>query len=611
MSCSLSHPSRRPFFFARVLVRVALSVAAIAAVVTCSATRSTLDDGGDSGSSNNASSGGDVGFSTTSAGGGSACATHCSADLHHVVDCDDKVLKTCPDDLGCSPDGTCVAPCDSAMANDSTIGCDFYSALPGPMFETRGSCFAALIANTWTTPVTISASHGSTTFNTDQIVRTPVGSGSAITYQPLPGGKLDPGKIAIVFLSQYPSGDIFFVPCPPGTASGINGNVEVNGNGLGNAFHLTTDRPIIAYDIFPYGGASSFVTSSTLLLPTQTWGDNFVAADAFAADPNLTGANGFPYVQIVAAEAGTTVTVNPKVAITGGPGVAPAGANQPTTYSLGAGQLLQFMQPDRLAGSIVASDKPISMWGGSSCMNIPIGNFACDSGHQQLLPVNSLGNTYLGVRYADRVPGANESVPYELVGMVPGTQLIYDPGPPAGAPNSVSTGDVILFYGNEPFVVRSQDEAHPFYLATHMSGAGSVSGNFENLGDPEVVNVIPPAQYLDHYLFLTDPTYRYTQLIFTRVKAKDGTFKDVTLDCLGPVGGWAPVGQSGEFEYARVNLVIGGAPVGGCDNGVHTADSESPFGLTVWGWDVTVSYGYPAGMSLKPINTVTVPPVPQ
>jgi hypothetical protein len=31
----------------------------------------------------------------------------------------------------------------------------------------------------------------------------------------------------------------------------------------------------------------------------------------------------------------------------------------------------------------------------------------------------------------------------------------------------------------------------------------------------------------------------------------------------------------------------------------------------VWGYDQAVSYGYPAGMSLKTINTVIVPPTPQ
>jgi hypothetical protein len=48
--------------------------------------------------------------------------------------------------------------------------------------------------------------------------------------------------------------------------------------------------------------------------------------------------------------------------------------------------------------------------------------------------------------------------------------------------------------------------------------------------------------------------------------------------------------------------------------------SMTPFGLTVWGWGSAatglfssqyVSYAYPAGQSIAPINTVTVPAVPQ
>src|SRR5262249_20300035 len=115
----------------------------------------------------------------------------------------------------------------------------------------------------------------------------------------------------------------------------------------------------------------------------------------------------------------------------------------------------------------------------------------------------------------------------------------------------------------------------------------------------------------NQYLFLTDPTYKNTHLVFTRVKAPDMTFKEVNLDCLGNVKGWQPVGSKGQYEYAWVDLVANGSPVGGCDNGVHTAKSDAAFGLTVWGWDTTVSYAYPAGMGVQPINTVVVPPTPK
>src|SRR5579864_2751579 len=62
--------------------------------------------------------------------GSSNCAYHCSADLHQVLDCNNTVVTTCPPDQGCGGTG-CVAACDAANANKSTIGCDYYSVDPG------------------------------------------------------------------------------------------------------------------------------------------------------------------------------------------------------------------------------------------------------------------------------------------------------------------------------------------------------------------------------------------------------------------------------------------------------------------------------------------------
>jgi hypothetical protein len=71
------------------------------------------------------------------------------------------------------------------------------------------------------------------------------------------------------------------------------------------------------------------------------------------------------------------------------------------------------------------------------------------------------------------------------------------------------------------------------------------------------------------------------------------------------------VGSSGTYEYVHVDVQQAKAPVGTCDNGPHTLESEGLVGITVWGYDFTVSYAYPAGASIKAINTVVVPPVPR
>jgi hypothetical protein len=62
------------------------------------------------------------------------------------------------------------------------------------------------------------------------------------------------------------------------------------------------------------------------------------------------------------------------------------------------------------------------------------------------------------------------------------------------------------------------------------------------------------------------------------------------------------------------------AKQGLCDNGIHQIRSDAPFGITVWGWgshettgfkSTYVSYAYPAGASVQPINQVVVVPVPK
>jgi hypothetical protein len=536
------------------------------------------------------------------AGDASTCPAHCSADLHQVLDCNDAVLNVCPQDQGCDPGGSCVAACDAAVANGSTFGCSFYSAVPGALYGTRGSCFAALLTNVWTVPISITAELGGSSLSVGQIARTPVGRGQTISYASLTNGTLAPGKVAILFLSAYASGDGQQVPCPSGITPGVSAISEIDGTGTGSAFHITTTAPVAAYDIYPFGGAASTIPSATLLIPTSAWGKNYVAADAYRADPNLASVNGFPFVQIVALENNTNVTISPTADIVSGSGVAGTLQGQPHTYALNAGQVVQFMQPEELSGSPISADKPIGVWGGSSCMNIPVGTSACDSGHQELVPVSLLGHRYVGVAYRDRVTGVSESIPYTLVGSADGTTLTYDPAAPPGAPTTIGSGQTAEFLAGAPFVVQSQDAGHPFYVAAHMTGFANLASAPNNDGDPEYVTVVPLERYLSSYAFVTDPTYGTTHLVFTRAKGNGAIFNDVTLDCIGAVTGWRPVDRSDTVEYARVDLVTNGVPQGSCDAAVHTATSKTPFGITVWGWDSGVSYAYPAGMAVGSVK---------
>ena len=150
-----------------------------------------------------------------------------------------------------------------------------------------------------------------------------------------------------------------------------------------------------------------------------------------------------------------------------------------------------------------------------------------------------------------------------------------------------------------------------------MTGCSTVSSDQfgDCRGDAEFVNMIPPEQYLAKYTFFTDPTYPETNLVLVR-ENKGGGYADVTVDCVGTVTGWTAIDAADTIEYARVDLVTGDfQKVGSCDNGLHQAASTQAFGMVVWGWGSgattnfttqAVSYAYPAGASVKPINTVVL-----
>ena len=609
------------------LALLGLAALAAAAVGACSATTrvTTFNTGGSTGSGGPSGSGGMATSGTSGLGGnfvasvgsgtstGSGCQTHCSADLHSVVDCNGTVISTCPPDQGCGAMG-CVPACQSAQENKSTIGCDYYSVDPDIIQEAAGACFAAYIANTWGSPVTINVDRAGQTFNAATFSYIPVGTGQSIVYNPLPNGQLPPGEVAIVFLASTGA----FAACPPGVNIGLQADGAVHGTGLGDAFHITTSAPVVAYDIFPYGGGQSAATSATLLLPSTSWDTNYIAVDAFQKSVIVPEAQ--PFIEIVASMDGTQVTISPTAPIVGGPGVQPTGQGQPAMYTINKGQVLQFTQDAELIGSVIQSNNPVGVWGGESCLNIDVNTAACDSAHQQIPPIKALGFEYVAVRYRNRFDGMEETVPWRLVGAVDGTLLTYDPAAPPGAPTTLNSGEVVQFMDPGPFTVKSQGSDHPFYMAAHMTGCETVSANIGDCrGDPEFVNVIPPQEYLASYVFFTDPTYPETNLVFVRENPGAG-FQDVTLDCAGVLTGWMPLDMAGKYQYTRTDLVRHDfQPQGNCDNGRHEVHSNAPFGLTVWGWGTAeaslfsqaVSYAYPAGASVQPINTIVVPPIPK
>ncbi len=582
---------------------------------TASATATTSTGAGGSGGAGGTgmAPAASTGSLTVTVGAGGSCPSTCSTDLKQVIDCNGQLAETCGLDEACLSGACSDKPCDAAAAAGSSIGCDYWALKPDVISTsgTEGACFAAYIANTWDTPVQITASRGSQ--NLSNFVWIPKGQGSNVSYEAYDDmAGLGVGEVAILFLAHDLNVPGNLPKCPQ--SAGFIGNPGLLGTGIGEAFNIKASRPVVAYTIYPYGGGQAAATSATLLLPTPAWGTNYIAVNAYEKSTAVPNAQ--PSLTILAKEDDTNVKLLPKVNLVGGNGVPATLANNTMIVTLNKGQYVQISQDEELTGSPIEADKPVAHWGAASCLNIPVNASACDSAHQQIPPVKALGFEYVGVRYRNRSTAMGEETPpWRLVGAVDGTTLTWSPTTPQGAPTTLASGELAEFEAAGPFSVASQDADHPFYMAQYMTGAGHLSGSE---GDPEWVNVVPPQQYLKRYVFFTDPTYPETSLVVIRRRDPNTKqFADVTLDCAGTLDGWQTVGDS---EYTRIDLVTGNfMDVGNCSNGRQEMTSDANFGVTVWGWgtgaaspsSTHVSYAYPAGAGIRPINEITVPTTPK
>lgn len=507
-------------------------------------------------------------------------------------------------DAGALPDVSFVdeglAACAAAVGTKSSVGCDYW-VVPGIDPGAPASCFAAFVANPSPWPAHVTVEHEGRTYRS--VTYVPKGSGPALSYEALGAGAIPPGGVAIAFLSSD-DGDC---PRPPAES----GETSPNGGRTFAAWHLTTDAPVTVAFEFPFGGGKSAYAGATLALPTSAWGTTYVATSGWGAP------NGplLAWITVVAREE-TDVSFVPAVDLS--PSL-PRGV--PITTKLRRGEAVRWLAPGDPSGSTVTATKPIAVFGGHGCAKID-GDY-CDAILTQVPPLAAVGHEYAAVRNRDRhasdpVP---ESVPWQLVGAAEDVELVFDP-PQAGAPTTLRRGQVVDFHAAGPFTVKSQDAEHPFLFGARMTGCWSREAWLVSpegcAGDAEFTLAIPTAQFLANYTFFADPTYPETELLFVRVRQPDGTFHPVTLDCRGPVDGWAPIGSEGKYELAHVAISTGAfAPVGACATGARTAKSDVPFGLTVWGWGTAqsggvnptdpgfsmyVSYAYAAGAGVSRLN---------
>src|SRR5690606_29074389 len=224
------------------------------------------------------------------------------------------------------------------------------------------------------TPVHIEVARGGATFADTSFIRIPEGQGAGISYAPYDSNVgLPPEHVAILFLSRASgNGQPAWTECPHGPA--LADESAVVGTGRGSAFSITTDRPVVAYTMWPYGAVSGAITSASMLVPATAWDTNYIAINPYEKGA-IVPQQLRPSLALLARQDATEVTILPRVAIEGSSenGVAPTPANAPVTYMLDAGEYVQLAQTAELTGSIIQASVPVGVWGAADCFNVTSG----------------------------------------------------------------------------------------------------------------------------------------------------------------------------------------------------------------------------------------------
>ena len=383
------------------------------------------------------------------------------------------------------------------------------------------------------------------------------------------GGTATTGTVAIPGLAfsepfSVTPGAVTSVSIPSDAQMASNAPVEDKG------IHVTAGADVSVYGL----NRIQFTTDAYLGLPTDILGTEYLVLGSPPANGASEGA-------VIATTNGTTVTVTPTADLDTGQ---PAGT--PFSVIMNQGQTFQFGSlAGDVSGTVVTADKPIGVYGGNACANIPdTSTFYCDHIVEQMPPVTAWGKSFLTVPLATRLNGDT----FRIVAAQDGTAVRVNGSLVA----TLNRGGV----WQQIIDGQSQISADkPILVAQYSNGT-----TYDNVtSDPFEMLIPPTEQFLPAYTVSTPATGFSAN--FINVVAPTASIASVKLDgAVVPAASFTAIGSSG-FSGAQLTV----------DLGSHTVSSSLPIGAYSYGFADFDSYGYPGGMSLAPVatvNTLTLAP---
>lgn len=286
---------------------------------------------------------------------------------------------------------------------------------------------------------------------------------------------------------------------------------------------------------------------------------------------------------VVATEDNTVVMITPRAATPGHP------INTPYSIPLNrldVYQLLTNTSNSDLTGSLISSDRPVAVFSGHSCANVPTNAFGCDHLCEQMPPVDAWGNHVITLPLATRINGDT----FRILANEDDTCVAVD-----GQTPSVATLAAGQF---AQFVLDGANEitaTHPILVAQFSNGTSWDAVT----GDPFMTLMLPSSQFLRDYTIAT-PQTGFGSNFVNIISPTDAANAGLVL-----VDG-NPIPPSEFLSIANTGFSGTAWPI---TVGSHRILSEHPIGVYAYGFAPQDSYGYFGGLALDDAPDPTAPPV--
>jgi hypothetical protein len=389
----------------------------------------------------------------------------------------------------------------------------------------------------------------------------------------------------------------------------ITDDAHVEDSGIGGAFRVSSDFPIVAYQFNPIDTAERWSNDASMLLPKHTldqW--SYVASWTTLQIGILVTFYYRSYFAVVATADGTRVTVVPTVDALGSGSIPYISPGTPYEATLDEGEFLEIAAANGdLTGTYVEATAPVAVFGGNECADVPYdcdwcrnargtapGSMHganrcawCDHVEEQVFPLTTWGVRFVAARVPVRsVDGLMEGTFWRVIASEEVTVVDVATSGTVRLPPGVTLPAVIGRPGEHlDFELVGTDPGHdpgdsfveadkPVLVVQYMEGQECTNRGEAEGGDPSMILTVPIEQYQNEYILLTPDTYDIDYLVLTRPPGAT-----ITVDGAA-VADAEFVDVPGTYQVARVVVT----------DGVHHLSGTAPFGVIVVGYSPYVSY---------------------